>query len=100
MTTAVGIDLGTTNSAIAVKRLTATLLRNREGQELTPSCVTALPDGTFAVGRSARDPLKQYPQDTLQRVADAEWRSTTDSFHKQPQVICRPLSRLISSGAK
>ncbi len=65
MTTAVGIDLGTTNSAIAVKRLTATLLRNREGQELTPSCVTALPDGTFAVGRAARDLLKQYPQDTV-----------------------------------
>ena len=98
MTIAAGIDLGTTNSAIAVKRLTAVLLRNREGQELTPSCVTALPDGTFAVGRAARDLIKQYPENTVvsakrfmgRRLSDPDVQKTIKSHRYGYQLQADP----------
>jgi len=69
----VGIDLGTTNSVISVKKINITTIRNAEGEELTPSCVTAIPGITetgfdFVVGRNSRDLLKQYPRQTITSV--------------------------------
>ena len=44
----IGIDLGTTNSVTCIKKIKVSSIRNAEGEELTPSCVTAVPhsDGT------------------------------------------------------
>lgn len=73
MAMAVGIDLGTTNSVVAVKKVSVATLRNSENGELTPSCVTAVPlgaTGTFdlIVGQAARDLSKQYPEQTVSSV--------------------------------
>jgi len=76
----VGIDLGTSNSCIALQKLNPQILLNGDGDMLTPSAVTALTpqldflkkilskdDKTveFVVGKSAKDLLKQYPHDTV-----------------------------------
>ncbi|MDR1968623.1 MAG: molecular chaperone HscC [Burkholderiaceae bacterium] len=59
----VGIDLGTTNSLVAVWRDgAATIVPNPLGQSLTPSCVGFLDDGTLAVGVAARERLQTHPQ--------------------------------------
>ncbi|NMN07393.1 MULTISPECIES: Hsp70 family protein [unclassified Novosphingobium] len=50
----IGIDLGTTNSAVALwDGDAAQLVPNALGQMLTPSAVSVLPDGTTLVGQAA-----------------------------------------------
>ncbi len=59
----VGIDLGTTNSLVAVWREgRAELIPNAHGQVLTPSCVSIGDDGQVLVGIAARDRLLTHPE--------------------------------------
>lgn len=61
----VGIDLGTTNSLIAVwEDGAARLIPNSLGEILTPSCVSVDEDGTILVGRAARERLQTHPDRT------------------------------------
>ena len=39
MTKAIGIDLGTTNSVVGIKKLETDIISNAEGDDLTPSVV-------------------------------------------------------------
>jgi len=58
-----GIDLGTTNSLIAVWREgQAQLIPNALGELLTPSVVSLDDDGSILVGRAARSRLTTHPQ--------------------------------------
>ncbi|MDQ3031066.1 MAG: Hsp70 family protein, partial [Myxococcota bacterium] len=51
-----GIDLGTTNSAIAITDgHTSRVLADAEGNHLIPSCVSFHPDGSVIVGHQARE---------------------------------------------
>src|SRR4029079_18237159 len=51
----VGIDLGTTNSLVAfVNDGAPVVIRDRSGDGLLPSIVSAAPDGTIYVGREAQ----------------------------------------------
>ncbi|MEO0939277.1 MAG: Hsp70 family protein [Pseudomonadota bacterium] len=60
----IGIDLGTTNSLIAVfEDGAARLLPNALGDVLTPS-VVSLAEGEVLVGAAARDRLATHPRDT------------------------------------
>jgi Fe-S protein assembly chaperone HscA len=55
MSTVVGIDLGTTNSLVAYVRDGApVVIRDKSGDGLVPSIVSASPDGTMFVGREAQ----------------------------------------------
>jgi Fe-S protein assembly chaperone HscA len=55
MSKVVGIDLGTTNSLVAyVKDGVPVVVRDRSGDALVPSIVSAAEDGTFYVGREAQ----------------------------------------------
>jgi Fe-S protein assembly chaperone HscA len=55
MSKVVGIDLGTTNSLVAyVKDGVPVIIRDRGGDGLVPSIVSAAPDGTIFVGREAQ----------------------------------------------
>ena len=67
MARVVGIDLGTTNSAVAVvEGGEPRLLLNREGERLTPSYVAARPgSGRFAVGREAIRQAVANPEGTV-----------------------------------
>lgn len=59
----VGIDLGTTNSLIAVwQDGQSRLIPNSLGEVLTPSCVSLDEDGSVLVGRAARERLQTHPE--------------------------------------
>jgi molecular chaperone HscC len=59
----VGIDLGTTNSLVAVMRGGAPeTLANELGDHLTPSAVAVAADGGILVGRAAKDRLVVEPR--------------------------------------
>jgi molecular chaperone HscC len=58
----IGIDLGTTNSLVAVWRDgKANIIPNALGQFLTPSCVGMDDDGTVLIGEAARARLQTHP---------------------------------------
>ena len=52
MKKAIGIDLGTTNSVMAFKTTSVKIIRNKQDEELTPSCVS-FRDGNYIVGKYA-----------------------------------------------
>lgn len=62
----VGIDLGTTNSAVALWRDGAPqLVPNALGKELTPSAVSLAKGGQSWVGAAALDRMATHPADTV-----------------------------------
>ncbi len=62
----VGIDLGTTNSVIAVMEAgTPTVIINAEGSRLTPSVVAFTPKGERLVGQLARRQAVLNPSNTI-----------------------------------
>ena len=62
----VGIDLGTTNSAVAVWRDgRSELIPNRMGHRLTPSAVSLADDGSLMVGLGARERMASHPDRTV-----------------------------------
>jgi molecular chaperone DnaK len=63
----IGIDLGTTNSVVAFKTKSVEILRNKENQELTRSCV-GQKGSEILVGRSAFQLLKRDPENTILSV--------------------------------
>ncbi len=59
----IGIDLGTTNSLVAIWRDgKPQLIPNALGHVMTPSCVSIADDGSVLVGLPARDRLLTHPQ--------------------------------------
>lgn len=61
----VGIDLGTTNSLVAIwKNGTVELIRNSLGQSMTPSVVGADDDGSIQVGEIAKQRRVSHPDMT------------------------------------
>lgn len=66
--TVVGIDLGTTNSLIAVFEDDGPkLIPNSAGDYLTPSAVGYAEDGTLLIGQAAKDRLVTHPKLTTAR---------------------------------
>ena len=90
MSKSIGIDLGTTNSVGAVKRVQAEIIKNSEGEQITPSCVTIrkkkLPfsKSAFVVGKDALEWLKQDPENTVLAVKRLMGRSI---LNKEVQKI-------------
>jgi molecular chaperone HscA len=80
-TRAVGIDLGTTNSLVAVVANGApACLPGDDGSTIVPSVVHYAPDGSVVVGRSARDELAPlHPQDTIASVKRFMGRGSGDA---------------------
>ena len=66
MARAIGIDLGTTNSVVAViEGGEPTVIPNAEGERLTPSVVAISPSGERLVGRLARRQAVTNPENTI-----------------------------------
>ena len=62
----IGIDLGTTNSCVAVMEGgEAKVIENSEGDRTTPSIVAMTPDGEVLVGQTAKRQGVTNPQNTL-----------------------------------
>jgi molecular chaperone DnaK len=67
MKKAIGIDLGTTNSVVAFKDTAVKIIRNKENEELTRSCVS-LRNGEIIVGTKAYLDIKRDPTNTILSV--------------------------------
>ena len=65
MSIIVGIDLGTTNSEIAVIRNKKPEIIAVEGEEVMPSCVGIDPNGNLLVGRTAKNQMAAAPEATI-----------------------------------
>jgi molecular chaperone HscC len=97
----VGIDLGTTNSAIAVWREgQSQLIRNSLGSYLTPSAVSVDEDGRVLVGMAARERQVTHPHVTV--TAFKRWMGTSRVTHLGGSHQYRPeeLSALVLRSLK
>ncbi len=66
---AIGIDLGTTNSVVAVMEGgDATVIVNEEGNRITPSCVAFTKDGDILVGQVAKRQAITNPENTIYSI--------------------------------
>ena len=65
MDTVIGIDLGTTNSEVAVLTDGQALIIPVDGESTMPSCVGVSPAGELLVGRSARNQMVAAPDATI-----------------------------------
>ena len=62
----IGIDLGTTNSCVAVlDGSDAKVIENSEGDRTTPSIIAYTDDGEILVGQNAKRQAVTNPQNTL-----------------------------------
>ena len=63
---AIGIDLGTTNSVVAVyKNGKVTIIHNEEGLCTTPSCVAYTEEGERLIGQLAKAQITDNPKNTI-----------------------------------
>jgi molecular chaperone DnaK (HSP70) len=79
----VGIDLGTTNSSVAVVRDGRPVVLSVEGAELLPSVVGLSPAGALLVGQTARNQLVLHPQRTVRSVKRHMGSTTTFTLGDQ-----------------
>lgn len=101
----IGIDLGTTNSLVAIlDQAGPRTLANELGEHLTPSAVALASDGTVLVGRAAKDRLISAPDSgreffkrdmgtaTVYRFGGREWSPTECSA-----MILREMARIAAN---
>ncbi|MFN3415618.1 MAG: molecular chaperone DnaK [Caldimonas sp.] len=75
----IGIDLGTTNSCVAIMEgNTPKVIENSEGARTTPSIVAYLEDGEVLVGASAKRQAVTNPKNTLYAVKRLIGRKFTE----------------------
>lgn len=91
MARAVGIDLGTTNSVIAVlEGAEPTVIPNAEGSRTTPSVVAFTKNGEILVGEVAKRQAVTNPDRTIRSVKrhmGTDWTINIDSKPHRPQQI-------------
>ena len=82
----IGIDLGTTNSCVAVMEGSEpTVIANSEGRRTTPSMVAFIKDGERKVGDPAKRQAITNPKHTIQSIK----RFMGESFDKMSNEISR-----------
>jgi molecular chaperone DnaK len=98
----IGIDLGTTNSCVAVvDALTPRVLANREGSRTTASIVAFAEEGDRLVGQIAKRQAITNPQNTVFAVKRLIGRKITDpNVAKAREVLPYTLTRAPNSDVK
>ncbi|WP_017409187.1 Hsp70 family protein [Aeromonas hydrophila] len=101
---AIGIDLGTTNSAIAVwQDGKACLIPNAHGEDLTPSIVCIGEDNTLLVGQAAATRLLSDPANTashFKRFLGSERRYRLGKDKYTPTELCALVLGSLKSDAE
>ncbi len=90
---AVGIDLGTTNSVIAIwENGRATVIQNAEGSRTTPSVVAFTEDGQRLVGQIAKRQAILNPEATIysaKRFIGRRWDEVQEEMKMVPYKVVR-----------
>ena len=97
MSKVIGIDLGTTNSCVAVMEGgEAVIIPNAEGNRTTPSVIAFTKEGERLVGEVAKRQAITNPNRTVQSIKrhmGTDYRVTIDGKNYTPQeislMICR-----------
>ena len=88
-----GIDLGTTNSAMAVMEGNEpTILVNAEGDRTTPSVEGFRKDGERVVGKAAKNQAVTNPQNTVASVKRFIGRNFAETTEEQKTVAYKVVS--------
>ncbi len=90
MSRVVGIDLGTTNSEVAILEEAGPRVLAVEEERIMPSCVGLDRNGGLVVGRSARNQMAAFPEDTIlsvKRSMGLEERFTLGDKAYSPEEI-------------
>jgi molecular chaperone HscC len=100
----VGIDLGTTNSLVAIWRDgRAELIPNALGHVLTPSCVSLDEDGRVLVGLPARDRLLTHPDRSaavFKRYMGTEKRLALGDRYLRPEELSALVLKSLKADAE
>ena len=89
MAKAIGIDLGTTNSCVAVMEgKSAKVMENAEGTRTTPSIVAFLKNGEIVVGEAAKRQAVTNPENTIYAIKRLIGRRFDDPIvQKEKQLV-------------
>ncbi len=100
----IGIDLGTTNSAVAVMEGgEAIIIPNVEGNRTTPSIVAFTKDGERLVGETAKRQAITNPERTIQsikREMGSDLKVSIDSKNYSPEEISAMILQKIKADAE
>ena len=104
MSKVIGIDLGTTNSCVAVLEAdTPTVITNSEGYRTTPSVVAFSKDGTRLVGDIAKRQAAVNADRTIfsiKRQMGTDYRKKIDGKNYSPQEISAMILRKLKNDAQ
>src|SRR2546430_1334600 len=93
MSKVIGIDLGTTNSVVAVMEGgTPTVIPNQEGSRLTPSVVAFAKDGEILVGQVAKRQAITNPENTvfsIKRFMGRRFDEVQEEIKKVPYKVVK-----------
>ena len=100
----VGIDLGTTKSAVAVLRGNGPeIIPNHEGDRITPSVVGLSKAGELWIGKRPKESrlvLKDGPVEEVKRLMGSTERLTFNGRDRSPQEISSYILRALKSDAE
>ena len=101
MSVIVGIDLGTTNSEIAVIRDGKPEIISVDGEPIMPSCVGIDPGGNILVGRTAKNQMVAAPDATIlsikRKMGENTRISLADRSFSPEEISAMILTRLKSA---
>src|SRR5205814_8818465 len=105
MPKAVGIDLGTTNSVVAVLEAgEPTVVPNAEGQRITPSVVGFAKTGEILVGEVAKRQAITNPDRTVRSIkrhmGEKDWSLAVDGKKWSPQEISAQILQKLKRDAE
>ncbi|MEA3411799.1 MAG: Hsp70 family protein [Pseudomonadota bacterium] len=102
--TIIGIDLGTTNSEVAlIQNGRVEVLEIDSGSRLLPSVVGLADDGTLLVGESAHNQFTLYPERTVRSIKRSMGSDTSVALgtqHYTPQEISAMILRRLKEVAE
>jgi molecular chaperone DnaK len=103
MDTIIGIDLGTTNSEVAVIRDGKPIVLEEDGDPILPSVVGLDPQGRLLVGRAARNQYVLAPERTIRSIKRKMGQEVTVSLGDQkysPQEVSAIILRTLKNRAE
>ena len=99
----IGIDLGTTNSEVAIVQDGSARIIEVDGSKLLPSVVGLADDGTLLVGQAARNQFALYPERTIRSIKRRMGEDTKVAMGDQsytPQEISALILKRLKQAAE